>query len=199
MTRRVETTVRDIISLYRDEGHAAYGGEPVSQLEHALQCADMARSEGHHVDVVCAAFLHDIGHLPSVTRRAGAASAEGHEVVGAKRVRELGFPARVAALVAGHVAAKRYLTFKDPGYDRQLSAASRRSLREQGGSMSAAEAARFETAPLFSLLLELRTWDEAAKRPGAAVDPIAGIEQALTDSLEGAIVAAAGVGQNAPK
>ena len=99
----------------------------------------------------------------------GSWGAAGHEVLGAEFLRELGFGERVARLVEGHVAAKRYLTFKQPAYHERLSAASKATLRYQGGPMSAAEAAEFEADSLFSLMLELRTWDEAAKVPGQAV------------------------------
>ena len=41
-------TLNDIESLLQTRGHAQYSGEPVSQLQHALQTA---------------ALLHDLGHL----------------------------------------------------------------------------------------------------------------------------------------
>ena len=93
----------------------------------------------------------------------------GHEVLGARYLEQLGFGVRVAALVEGHVAAKRYLTFKDPEYFDRLSPASKVTLDYQGGPMTGAEASEFESNPLFSLILELRTWDEAAKVPGRPV------------------------------
>src|SRR5262249_19687881 len=40
-----------------------YFGEPVTQLEHALQCAHLARQANADDDLVLAALLHDIGHL----------------------------------------------------------------------------------------------------------------------------------------
>ena len=83
---------------------------------------------------------------------------------------QCGFGERVAQLVEGHVAAKRYLTFKQPAYHQRLSAASKATLGYQGGPMSAEEAREFEANPLFSRILELRTWDEAAKVPGQPAD-----------------------------
>jgi predicted HD phosphohydrolase len=61
------------------------------------------------------------------------------------------------------VQAKRYLTFKDSHYFEQLSEASRQTLRQQGGRMTAEEAETFENHPLFGLMVNLRLWDEAAK------------------------------------
>ena len=39
----------------------SYGGEAVSELEHALQCADLARQAGAADDLTLAALLHDVG------------------------------------------------------------------------------------------------------------------------------------------
>ena len=59
--------------------------------------------------------------------------------------------------------AKRYLTFKDPEYYEQLSAASKKTLEYQGGKMSKEEAEAFEQYPLFDLIIKMRRWDEEAK------------------------------------
>jgi predicted HD phosphohydrolase len=39
------------------------GGEAVTQLEHALQCATLAQEDDATPAMVTAALLHDIGHL----------------------------------------------------------------------------------------------------------------------------------------
>ena len=166
-----DDAVSQVLALYAEDGHRDYVGESVSQLEHAAQTADCALGEGHRDDVVCAAFLHDVGHLCNRdAERMGKWGAVGHEVLGARYLRELGFSERIAQLVEGHVAAKRYLCFKTPEYHDRLSPASRATLRHQGGPMSVEEARAFEANPLFSLILEMRTWDEAAKVPGQPVD-----------------------------
>ena len=159
-----------VLALYEDAGHLDYIGEPVSQLEHAAQTADGAVAAGYGDDVVCAAFLHDVGHLcDAPAARMGCWGAAQHETLGAQFVRELGFGERVARLVAGHVDAKRYLTFTQPDYLRRLSEASKATLHYQGGPMTADEARLFEADPVADLILELRTWDEAAKVPGKPV------------------------------
>ena len=53
----------EIIGIFERQGGAAYFGEPVSQLEHALQAAWHARKENAPNWLVVAALLHDIGHL----------------------------------------------------------------------------------------------------------------------------------------
>ena len=40
-----------------------YGEEPVSEYEHALQCATLAEQDGADEELVVAALLHDFGRL----------------------------------------------------------------------------------------------------------------------------------------
>jgi predicted HD phosphohydrolase len=142
-----------------------YIGEPVSQLEHALQCAQLARAAHANANEVLAALFHDIGHLVAPS---GAAEMDGlgivdHEGIGAVWLGALGFDSSVCALVRAHVEAKRYLACRKSGYYARLSEASRGTLRFQGGPMSEAEATLFEADPLFAAKVRLRSWDEAAK------------------------------------
>ena len=53
----------DIDRLYREHGHIEYGGEGVTQLEHALQAARLAEAEDAGDELVTAALLHDLGHV----------------------------------------------------------------------------------------------------------------------------------------
>ena len=62
-----------------------------------------------------------------------------------------------------HVAAKRYLCTVDESYFDQLSEPSVVSLKLQGGTMSDAEKAEFESSPYWKEALELRRWDDMAK------------------------------------
>ena len=55
--------VEAILKLFHERGHSEYGGEPVTQLEHALQCATLAEAEQASPALIAAALLHDIGHL----------------------------------------------------------------------------------------------------------------------------------------
>ena len=156
----MKTEVVDrIIGLLRG-AQGEYFGEPVTQLEHALQCAQLARSSDADDETVIAALLHDIGHLVAPGDETGSVE---HDRIGADYLLQLGFSAGVAELVAGHVQAKRYLTAVDSHYYSQLSDASKRTLQQQGGSMSPAEAKAFEQDPMFQAKLTLRHWDEQAK------------------------------------
>lgn len=163
MERR-QQVVDEVFGLYECFGDCDYIGEPVSQIEHMSQAAQLALAEGYDDEVVLAAFFHDIGHIcQQDAENMGGFGVVSHERLGADYLRRAGFSERLARLVEYHVQAKRYLTFKNPGYYQRLSEASRRTLEYQGGVMSAAEAAAFELDPLWAVSLRMRHWDEQAK------------------------------------
>jgi phosphonate degradation associated HDIG domain protein len=157
--------VEQIFSLYEKHGAEDYIGEPVSQLEHMAQSAQLAQSQGYSDEVILAAFFHDIGHFLSSasTENMDGFGVMRHEKVGADYLRKQGFPEKIALLVESHVQAKRYLTFKQAAYYQQLSEASKKTLEFQGGRMSAAEAGAFEEDELFETSIKMRQWDEQAK------------------------------------
>jgi phosphonate degradation associated HDIG domain protein len=158
------TTADEVVNLMRSRGGAAYFGEPVSQLEHALQTARCATRAGSPPELVLAALLHDIGHLlhylPESVAEAGVDTR--HETAGYEWIQSR-FGAAVAEPVRDHVAAKRYLCRIEPDYLSRLSAASLLSLELQGGPFTADEARRFEMLPHYREALMLRQWDDEAK------------------------------------
>lgn len=157
-----------------------YGGEAVSELEHALQCADLARDAGADEELELACLLHDVGRWaadPSlISDRADVARVRGavpHSILGAELIAPW-VPARVTWCVRMHADAKRYLCATDPAYYDRLSPASRHTLGLQGGLMSAAEVAALSGHPWLTDALRLRRWDDEAKVPGTST-------RALTD------------------
>ncbi|WP_409315807.1 phosphonate degradation HD-domain oxygenase [Pseudomonas sp. KCJK9016] len=169
-----EQVIARVFGLYERFGTSDYIGEPVSQIEHMSQAAQLAIAEGFDDEVVLAAFFHDIGHLCTE----GAENMDGygvvsHERLGADYLREAGFSERLARLVEYHVQAKRYLTLREPGYYERLSEASRRTLEYQGGVMTEVEADAFEEDPLCAISLRMRQWDELAKEMDVPVMDLA--------------------------
>ena len=161
-----EIIVDEIFSLYERHGNADYIGEPVSQLEHMCQAAELAEEEGYDDEVVLAAFFHDIGHLCEFIMPVELMEGVGvldHESIGQEYLVKKCFSERVAKLVRSHVEAKRFLTFRYPEYFEKLSEASKITLEHQGGRMNEEEAAAFETDPMFDLFIKMRTWDDLAK------------------------------------
>jgi 2-amino-1-hydroxyethylphosphonate dioxygenase (glycine-forming) len=164
--QEAERISNEIIQLYTLYGGEEYSGEKVSQLEHMVQAAQLAKAEGYNDEVILAAFLHDIGHIAEKLTDENSMDSYGiryHEAIGASYLTDNGFSFRVSRLVASHVAAKRYLTLREPGYYDKLSEASKRTLEFQGGPMSEEEADLLEEDSLFREIVQMRRWDEAAK------------------------------------
>jgi len=180
-----EAIVDQLFALLETAGQSAYFGEPVTQVEHALQCAQLARDSGAGEEMIIAALLHDIGHLleEDGLQRHENVGVIDHDAAGARYLRDRGFSDRVAALVGGHVEAKRYLTTTNPSYFARLSPASVATLELQGGPMTAEQAAVFEGDPLKDDKLRLRSWDETGKRPGCPVAPLSSYRELLISHL----------------
>jgi phosphonate degradation associated HDIG domain protein len=155
-------TVDQIILLYRIEGAARHGREPVSQQEHALQCGLLAQEADASPDLVAAALLHDLGNL--LVPADPELQDNRHEVRVLPFLRGM-FPAAVLDPIRLHVAAKRYLCAVDPGYQDTLSPASRSSLALQGGPLGQKEAKDFLREPHALDAVALRQWDDLAKSP----------------------------------
>src|SRR5580693_9464550 len=174
--QEAERITNEIIHLYTTYGGEEYSGEKVSQLEHMVQSAQLAKGEGFNDEIVLAAFLHDIGHIAEKLSEENSMNSYGirdHEAIGATFLKNHGFSFRITRLVASHVAAKRYLTLREPGYYDKLSEASKYTLEFQGGPMSDDEADLLEEDPLFREIIQMRRWDEAAKlenQPMPALD-----------------------------
>jgi len=164
----------DIDRLFREHGHLAYSGEPVTQLEHALQSAALAEAASAPPQLVTAALLHDLGHL--LNRQGDTPSARGiddqHQYFALPFLRPL-FGAAVVEAIRLHVDAKRALCSLEPEYYDALSEDSKRSLTLQGGIFSRAETESFLAKPFAEDALRLRRWDDSAKVPGAATPPLA--------------------------
>jgi 2-amino-1-hydroxyethylphosphonate dioxygenase (glycine-forming) len=159
-------TVDEVFSLYENFGSADYIGEPVSQIEHMCQAAQLAEEEGYDAEVILAAFFHDIGHLCEHIEQVKLMDGYGvadHESLGYAYLREKGFSEKIARLVESHVPAKRYLTYKFSDYYNKLSPASKITLEKQGGVMTKEEADAFESDDLHFLFIKIRQWDDKAK------------------------------------
>jgi [1-hydroxy-2-(trimethylamino)ethyl]phosphonate dioxygenase len=158
-------------------GARRYGGERVSELAHALQCAELAEAGGADEHLTLASLLHDVGRFVVdqslvFDRMGGArAGARGHHEIGAELIAPY-VPERVAWLVRMHADAKRYLCSTEPGYHATLSPASQHTLTLQGGLMGPEEIARLGGHAWLADALRLRRWDDGAKVVGRVTRPL---------------------------
>lgn len=180
MTELTPSTIIPFLDgIFTRRGADEYLGEPVTIGEHMLQAAHFAQRDGHEEQVIVAALLHDIGHftgefigmpLASGTMFLEDQTDRQHENAGAA-VLEQFFPDLVVDCCRYHVAAKRYLCAREPGYFDRLSEASVHSLNLQGGPMDDEEAVAFEAHPNFDAIIAVRRYDEAGKEVGMVVPP----------------------------
>jgi phosphonate degradation associated HDIG domain protein len=172
--------IQEILSLYETRGGREYDGEGVSQLEHALQTATHAERAGAAPALVCAALLHDIGHM--LNDRGETPTLRGiddeHQNAALPFLRGH-FPDAVLEPIRLHVDAKRYLCATRADYYGRLSEDSKRSLKLQGGVFSAEQAERFIRQPHAADAVKVRLWDDAAKTAGARTPDLAHFEPVL--------------------
>ena len=159
-------TLTDIEKLFDQRGHEQYTGEPVTQLQHALQSGFLGEQAGASDELVTAAFLHDIGHMLHDLGE----TPSNHGVDDVHQYRVLPFlrglfPDSVINAIQRHVDAKRYLCATRPEYHDSLSDDSKRSLKLQGGIFSEGEAAAFIAEDGAKDAVQLRLWDDLAKQP----------------------------------
>ncbi len=161
--------VDDLIAML-ESSHAWDDLEGLSILDHGLQTAAILRTERpDDVEIQIAGLVHDLGwmHRDSLGKWRPVPDAA-HDRDGAARLRPL-LGDRIADLVEGHVAAKRYLVATDAGYRATLSPRSLETLAFQGETMDAVDAAEFERRPNADDLVALRRADDQAKVIGLEV------------------------------
>jgi phosphonate degradation associated HDIG domain protein len=184
MRLTIMNIVDEVIELFGRKGSAMYGGEAVTQLEHALQAAYLAELANAPPQLVAAALMHDIGHL--IHNLPENASDRGiddkHEVLGQKWLARYFVP-EVCEPVRLHVPAKRYLCSVESQYLAQLSPESFKSLNLQGGAMNDAEVGDFEKHPFYKQAVQLRRWDDEAKVVGMPTPAIEHYRDCLLHSL----------------
>jgi phosphonate degradation associated HDIG domain protein len=166
-------SVGDIEAVFARRGAEQYSGEPVTQLEHALQSAALAEAEGADDELVTAALLHDLGHLLQDLGQTPTLRGvdDVHQYAALPFLRGL-FDERVLGGIRLHVDAKRYLCATRPEYHDALSEDSKRSLKLQGGVFDAAQAQAFIAQPGAPDAVRLRLWDDRAKVAGLPTPPL---------------------------
>jgi len=179
------TIIDEIFTLFRTFGRLSYG-EEVTQMEHILQCAHVARSDGASDALVAAALLHDIGQFQDDAGNAAEKKEidARHEVTGAAYLAHY-FPESVTEPVRLHVEAKRYLCAAEPGYIDALSRASALSLALQGGPHDAREMAAFLALPGAQDAIQLRRYDDMGKQPDHAAPDLESYRGLLESVLRG--------------
>jgi phosphonate degradation associated HDIG domain protein len=176
-------STRDMIQLFEQRGSQQYVQEAVSQLEHALQCAQLAEQAGETDETIVAALLHDVGHLITAENSGlvddNQARDDLHQYIALPFLRGVLSDA-VLEPIRLHVDAKRYLCAAEPSYWETLSAASKHSLVLQGGSFTDDELNTFLRLPFAEEAVRLRRYDDLAKVPHKETPTLGYFEKKLT-------------------
>ena len=171
-------SLADIETLFFRHGARQYSGEPVTQLEHALQTAHLAEQSEAGDELVTACLLHDVGHLLNLQGRGLDETPSLHGIDDTHQYFALPFlrgvfPDAVLDAVKLHVDAKRYLCRVNAGYHAKLSDDSKRSLELQGGVFDAVQAQAFLQLAGAPDAIRLRLWDDLAKQAELRTPPLA--------------------------
>ena len=178
-----------LLNLLQTKGsNLQYGNENVTQLEHALQCAELTEKNNCSKEIITAALLHDIGHLLYDGKDPIHKGKDGHhENLGADYLTKY-FDEKVTLPIRAHVNSKRYLVFVEKDYYHSLSEASKISLAAQGGSFTKEEAEKFINQPFMKEAVTLRKFDDLAKELNKKTPPIEYFQKYVENSLRDNLV-----------
>ena len=174
--------IDQIISSYSNN-KSLYIGEKVTITEHMIQTAMLAEKNNCSSSLICSSLLHDYGHfiLENPDDLVSKEKDGKHESVGYEFLKKY-FIKDVVEPIKYHVKAKRYLT-RDKKYYQILSAASKVSLKLQGGIMDDKESKKFESNEFFENSIKLRKFDECAKKTGLKIKSINEYKNLLISKL----------------
>ena len=150
-----------LFDFIKEEGKTNYD-ESVTQLQHSLQTASLARIEDGRRHIVIASLLHDIGHLFIEENDAKKIKDLNHEIIASNFLKDF-FSKKITESIRLHVVAKRYLCSIDNSYYESLSKASKNSFQVQGGALNKEEINELENNKYFKDAVRLRKWDDRGK------------------------------------
>ena len=187
------TSFLRVRKLFELHGHH-HCGEPVSQLNHAIQAGKTAKFVfPNDPEFVTATLLHDVGYLvaindwkdkKNVPNRFFTLGVKNHERVGAEYLRKEGFSERTVEMVRCHVLAKLWKNEFDPFYKNTLSDASKKTLKEQNRFV--VDFKPLTTNRDMSQILRLRKIDERSKDPNLSykLESLDEFQKFIEQSLE---------------
>ena len=113
----IKSNIINLFKIIEDIGSdKQYGNEKVSQFEHAIQCALLAKKNNENHFLITAALFDNSGHLSKKEKEAKKKGIDKkHENSGSFFLSRF-FPEDVTMLIKGHVQAKRYLVYCGKGY-----------------------------------------------------------------------------------
>ena len=161
--------IKNLYVTYGD--HQYMLGEPITQQDHALQAAYLAKTSKASDEIVLALLLHDIGQLTNESHIGKTSHLHtSHDEEGCTWLKEHGFSAFVCEFAKFHTLAKIILCALNPDYYAKLSKASQESYHLQKVKFSKPEyqavVTQFLSHPRPEEFLFARRCDDGAKIHG---------------------------------
>lgn len=121
----------EYLQLYKQYGNRDYLiGETITQTQHVLQAAHIAKICGAPDYIIIGLLVHDIGQLLGISLNENIAIKElhaKHDDIGSEWLNKEGFSKIICNITQYHTLAKVLLCEEDPNYLKTLSLASRNS------------------------------------------------------------------------
>ncbi|KAJ2249373.1 hypothetical protein GGI13_004311 [Coemansia sp. RSA 455] len=146
-----EQRMSKVFEVLENSGKQEHIGENMTQLDHALRVAYLAKREGADEETILAGLLLS---FMAVDRY------ESDDF----NVRELGFSNKTSELVESNFKAKRYLSAIDPTYRNYGDGAVIMFITLRDNPLSPGDMRDFEMDPLFQQKVQLTKWDDAAAK-----------------------------------
>lgn len=160
-----------ILELYALEASRTDSAMGMNRVQHAWQCARLARNAGAAPSLQLAAWLHELGEMRLGSPGFGAGTAGEVQAVDAARQGaawlEPLFGAAVAEPVALQAAARRCLASTKPDFRCRIPAAWLARIEREGGLQTPREARLFLQRPYAPQAIRLCLWDADAQDPGS--------------------------------
>lgn len=158
--------IKNLYTIYGD--HQYMLGESITQQDHALQAAYLAKTSKAPDEIVLALLLHDIGQLTNATYIGQTTHLHtSHDEEGFAWLKEYGFSEFVCEFARFHTLAKIILCELNPGYYDTLSKASQESYHLQKAKFLQPEyqslVHQFLSHPRLEEFLFARRCDDGAK------------------------------------
>jgi predicted HD phosphohydrolase len=174
-----QTAYQQVTGSFDVAAKIRYGESGVTELEHALQSAELADHAGADDELVFAAMLHDVGRyavpqeLVSDTLQEVdiADNALGHGEQGAQLMANM-LPARSLFCIRYHAESKLYLCQTNPNYRAKLAGASVKTLAVQSTDYDQARLDELSAHRWWQDAIRVRVWDDAAKVRGRVTRPL---------------------------
>jgi predicted HD phosphohydrolase len=157
------TSPHDLIACLQQDGEAWYEQEPITHIQHALQCAWLADQADEDPALIVACLFHDIGLLIDDPHMGDdECPYVDHDLISVSVLRNF-VSEDVLAPIRLHSTARRYLASHEEDYLSLASPSALREINMHGGPLCDSQAFVFRCMPGAEAALRLCRYDDHAR------------------------------------